>query len=62
MWSAAAEKALDEHRISITPLPKSELLKTGSYLADLANCGYVVTAPDYDEVAVQLAPTPRHGI
>ena len=62
VWLAAAEKALDEHRISIALPPISELLKLDGYLADLASRGYVVTAPHNDEVEdeieVELAPTP----
>lgn len=64
-WLAAAEQALDEHRISIGLLPISELLKPDGYLADLASRGYVVTAPDEDEVEDEsegeLAPLPAHS-
>ncbi|PZO08030.1 MAG: TraB/GumN family protein [Lysobacteraceae bacterium] len=65
VWLAAAEQALDEHRISIGLLPISELLKPDGYLSDLASRGYVVTAPDEDEFEdeseVELAPTLDHS-
>jgi hypothetical protein len=54
VWLSAVEQALGEHRISVGLLPIAELLKPDGYLADLANRGYVVTAPESSPPDVSL--------
>jgi hypothetical protein len=45
-WLAAADKALQEHAVSLALLPIDGLLDGGGYLAQLRQHGYRVTAPD----------------